>query len=214
MKSLRFTASFAFALCLLLPLGTAACRHREEPPANTEPAMSEPAMSEPAPTGTESMAGTDHSVEATLQSNQPGVGGTVRFTAEPGGAGVRVVADVHGVKAGQHGFHVHETGDCSAKDYKSAGGHYNPTGAVHACPPTDPHHAGDFGNITVGPDGNGHMEMTVTGLSLEGANSVVGRAVILHAGTDDCKSQPAGNSGDRIACGVVQAAGGMGTEGH
>jgi superoxide dismutase, Cu-Zn family len=193
------------ALCLLtaVALSASACRKNyDQTAASTEPAMSEPAMTEAAPPAPTEPAMAGHTAEATLASSQPGVGGTVRFTEEPGG-GVRVVADVTGAKAGKHGFHIHETGDCSAPDYKSAGGHFNPTGAVHACAPTDPRHAGDFGNIEVGPNGTGHMEMVAPNLTFEGANSLVGKAVILHGGEDDCKTQPSGNSGDRIACGVI-----------
>ncbi len=192
------------AFCLLIAvaaLSAAGCKHEET---TTTTASTEPAMTEAAPPAmTEPMGG--RTAEATLASNQPGVGGTVRFTEEPGGGGVRVVADVTGAKAGKHGFHIHETGDCSAPDYKSAGGHFNPSGAVHACAPTDPRHSGDFGNIEVGPNGAGHMEMVATNLTFDGPSSLVGKAVILHAGEDDCKTQPSGDSGDRIACGVIQS---------
>ncbi|HXO21749.1 MAG TPA: superoxide dismutase family protein [Thermoanaerobaculia bacterium] len=142
------------------------------------------------------------SAEATLHSQDAKVSGSVHFTQEA--AGVHVVADVSGVKPGQHGFHIHEKGDCTAPDYKSAGGHFNPAAAPHACDPTSPRHAGDFGNITVGADGKGHLDMTTTSLSFAGPNSVVGKAVILHEGEDDCKTQPTGNAGGRLACGVVE----------
>jgi Cu-Zn family superoxide dismutase len=209
MKWLRFpVAAFALAFALL---ALAACGKRDNQ-TNDQMAgtASEPTASEPAAMATPA-APAGQTAEANLQSSQSGIGGTVRFSEEPGGAGVRIVADVHGVPAGKHGFHLHETGDCSAPDYKTAGAHFNPGGAVHACSPTDPRHAGDFGNIEVGPDGSGRMEMVSNTLSFSGPNSLVGKAVILHAGEDDCKSQPSGDSGDRIACGVVQAgAGGAG----
>jgi superoxide dismutase, Cu-Zn family len=149
------------------------------------------------------LAATMRSAEVKLQSQDSKVSGTVHFTEEAGG--VHVVADVKGVKPGEHGFHLHEKGDCSTPDYKSAGGHFNPAKAPHACDPTDPRHAGDFGNITVDKDGNGHLDFTTKALSFEGPNSVLGKAVILHTGVDDCKTQPTGNAGDRLACGVVNA---------
>jgi len=158
------------------------------------------------------------SADVTLQSKDPGVSGTVHFTQEAGG--VHVVADLSGLKPGRHGFHLHENGVCTPPDFKSAGGHWNPGHAAHACMPTEPRHAGDMGNVTAGADGKAHLDVVLTGVSFSGPNSVVGKAVVLHAGEDDCKSQPAGNSGDRLACGVVQttavvggSATAMGTDG-
>ena len=134
--------------------------------------------------------------------------GTVTFTQNDDGT-VTVVADLHGVDgAGAHGIHVHENGECSAPDFKSAGGHFNPTGTDHACPPTTPRHAGDFGNINIGADGTGHLELTTDLVSVTpGETSVVGKSVILHGGEDDCTSQPSGAAGARLACGVISASG-------
>ena len=135
------------------------------------------------------------------------ISGTVTFSQLRGGS-VTVQAEVEGVEgAGLHGIHIHEEGDCSAADFTSAGGHFNPTDAPHACPPTTPRHAGDMGNLEIGEDGTGSMEASLANITLEqGAESyIVGKAVILHAGEDDCETQPTGDAGARLACGVIQA---------
>lgn len=132
--------------------------------------------------------------------------GVVRFFQE--GGKVRIVADVKGLAPGSlHGFHVHEFGDCSAPDATSAGGHYNPAGHPHSGPDTAVRHAGDLGNLTADAQGNAHLELTVDNLNLCGKPApVLGRSVVVHAKADDLKSQPTGDSGPRIACGVIGVA--------
>lgn len=139
---------------------------------------------------------------AVLQS-PGGVGGTIMF-AESGGT-VTVTAHLTGVAAGEHGFHIHETGDCTGPDFKSAGGHFNPTAAAHGAPTDAAHHAGDLGNITIAADGSGTLTISSSMLTLAaGTNSIVGKAVIVHEKADDFKTQPTGNAGGRIACGVIE----------
>ena len=116
---------------------------------------------------------------------------------------VQVVGDLAGLKPGMHGFHVHEKGDCG-NDGQAAGGHFNPMNAPHASPDAASHHAGDFGNVTADGAGNAHVDfMTHSVKVAPGATSVVDRAVVVHADPDDLNSQPAGNAGKRIGCGVV-----------
>ena len=131
------------------------------------------------------------------------VAGTIGFAAVEGG--VRVSGRITGLTPGSHGFHVHEKGDCSAADFTSAGGHFNPTGDPHAAPTEAKRHAGDMGNVEANKDGVAEVNYLDTKLSFAGASSVVGRGVIVHANPDDFKTQPTGNAGGRVACGVVEA---------
>jgi len=131
--------------------------------------------------------------------------GTVTFVERSG----KVIVDgrFKGLTPGLHGIHIHEKGDCSASDAMSAGGHYNPTGEAHGAPDSAKHHGGDFGNLTA--DANGDATLSVTldttrvGIGKLAANTIAGKALVIHADQDDLASQPAGNSGKRVACGVV-----------
>jgi Cu-Zn family superoxide dismutase len=106
----------------------------------------------------------------------------------------------------EHGFHVHEKGDCSAPDAMSAGPHFNPGAHPHGRPGSGAHHAGDLQNLKADGSGNVNVEVTLSGLTLApGPNSIVGRSLVVHRDPDDFASQPAGNSGPRIACGVIAA---------
>lgn len=141
---------------------------------------------------------------AVFASLDGAIRGTATFSEAEGGVEIHV--EVEGAPPGTHGFHVHDVGDCSAEDFTSAGGHFNPTGAPHAGPEDAERHAGDLGNIEIDDAGNGHLMLTSDLLTVaEGPNSVVGRAVILHADPDDLTSQPTGAAGARLACGVVEA---------
>ena len=104
----------------------------------------------------------------------------------------------------RHGLHIHELGDCRAPDASSAGGHFNPQGSEHGGPEDAIRHAGDLGNVRSDANGLAQSEITVTGISLgTGGDSIVGRSVIVHAKPDDLTSQPSGNAGPRIACGLI-----------
>jgi Cu-Zn family superoxide dismutase len=130
--------------------------------------------------------------------------GQVDFEQVEGG--VSVHAHLSGLEPGAHGFHIHQWGNCSSGDGKSAGGHYNPHGKDHAGPDSDVKHVGDLGNIVAEADGTAHYEATIKGIYLNGPNGILGRGMIVHAGTDDLTSQPTGDAGGRVACGVIGAA--------
>ena len=116
------------------------------------------------------------------------------------------MARVTGLTPGTHGFHVHEFGDCSAADFTSAGGHFNPMAQPHGAPQAAARHVGDLGNIEAGADGVATLDWTDTQLAFEGMHGIVGRAVIVHAKADDLKTQPTGDAGGRLACAVIGVA--------
>ncbi len=179
-----------------------ACAPKEEAPAPEPVPEPEPVVEEVAAEPVVAVAVLQPKAGST-------VSGRVTFTEIEGG--VSIVAEVSGAAAGLHGIHLHELGDCSAEDFTSAGGHFNPTGAPHGGPTDSERHAGDFGNIEVDADGSGYLEIESDMLSLDDSQkSAIGRAVILHEGEDDLVSQPTGAAGARSACGVVAVAGEMG----
>jgi superoxide dismutase, Cu-Zn family len=200
-----------FVMVGVVALAAAGCGPKPE---ETEPAPA--ATSEAAePSAPDHSSGQQHTppaggVGATATAQlQPadassGVTGMVTFTQELGG--VRVVADVSGLTPGNHGFHIHQNGECTPP-FTSAGDHLNPYSAEHSCPPEQVRHLGDLGSIEIGADGKGHYDQLVDKISLvDPHHQVAGKAVLVHAGADDCKTQPTGGSGDRIACGVITPA--------
>ncbi|MCP4446616.1 MAG: superoxide dismutase family protein [Myxococcales bacterium] len=134
------------------------------------------------------------------------VSGTVHFSMK--GETVGVHATISGLAPGEHGFHVHEKGDCSSPDAKSAGGHFNPHSVDHGDPKGETHHAGDLGNIAANAEGTAELTVDLPSsflsLAPDAANNIVGRAVVVHGGVDDLKSQPSGASGPRVGCGVIE----------
>ena len=142
---------------------------------------------------------------ATLQpSKGQKTAGTVDFYQV--GSKVRVVANVTGLQPGRdHGFHVHEAGDCSSGDGMSAKGHFNPQGKPHGHPQSGDRHAGDMPSLRADAGGNAKLDTELDIMSVTpGAASVVGRGLIVHADPDDYKTQPTGNAGARLACAVIQ----------
>jgi superoxide dismutase, Cu-Zn family len=149
------------------------------------------------PSGTEPLA------TAALQPKSgTKVTGTVDIGRSSKGLLVRVY--VKDIAPGPHGIHIHEKGDCSSPDGESAGGHFNPTGDKHGGTTSRSRHVGDFGNIVVDKSGGGEFEIKVPAPAKPFAwEQLVGKAIVIHGGKDDLSTQPSGNSGDRIACGVL-----------
>lgn len=146
-------------------------------------------------------------VEATIEARSKSkLAGTATFTPVEGG--VKVLVNVTGAKPGKLATHIHEKGDCSAPDAKSAGEHFNPEKKPHGMPDSAAHHIGDLGNMEVKADGTGTLEITAKGASLKEGdpNSFLGRALIVHEKVDD-GGQPSGNAGGRIGCAVIGTAG-------
>lgn len=122
--------------------------------------------------------------------------------------GVRVFAQASDIEAGTHAFHIHETGECEPPDFESAGGHFNPTDAEHGWDNANGPHAGDFPNVHVEDDGVLAVEYFNDKVTLDDGDAGVfdddGSAIVIHADADDYQTDPAGDAGSRIACGVIE----------
>ena len=129
------------------------------------------------------------------------VKGIVRFMQMEDG--IQITGEITGLTPGEHAFHVHEFGDCSSEDGMTAGAHFNPEGKHHGGPDAEQRHVGDLGNIKADENGRVTLHMKDKLIQLHGHHSIIGRSLIVHAQPDDLKSDPAGNAGARIACGVI-----------
>lgn len=157
-------------------------------------------------TGCASMSGSGPIAVANMEPTQGNQAqGTVSFVKH--GDRLLVDARLTGLPPGLHGFHIHEKGDCSAPDGMSAGGHFNPTGHAHGGPLQAVRHGGDLGNIRADANGVAELQLSIStsevNVSKFGASSIVGKGLIVHADPDDFKTQPTGNAGKRLACGVI-----------
>lgn len=191
-----------FLTALAIACAAAACSQPAEPPPPPAPVQPPPPPAPPAPPAPPPAA-TASAALAPTEGNA--AAGTLMLTAEADG--VRITGSLAGVApGGTHGFHVHETGDCSAPDASSAGPHFNPGNHPHGHPGQGEHHAGDMPNLVADDAGALAVDVMVPGVTLgDGAETdVLGRALVLHAKADDYATQPSGDSGARIACGVIR----------
>lgn len=181
---------------LILPLvfAAAACgSNRQEPAPQAEASDTLPMDAAPSAAPTRAVA--------TLRTADGKNVGTV--TLLPAGEGMRLAVQVKGMPAGEHGIHIHAVGECEAPKFESAGGHWNPAGKQHGLKNPDGAHAGDMANLTVAEDGSGIVNTTLTGGSVADLLDADGAALVVHAKPDDQQTDPSGDSGDRIACGVL-----------
>jgi Cu-Zn family superoxide dismutase len=129
-----------------------------------------------------------------------------RATATDVAGGLRFTLDVKGLPPGTHGAHIHTVGRCDAPDFTTAGGHWNPTAMKHGSMNPQGPHEGDLPNLMIGTDGRGTLGATIPGATMAGLLDADGAAIVVHAGPDDLMTDPSGNSGGRIACGVFAPA--------
>lgn len=194
-------AAFAFAACASTPEG-----HDCGADCGTDCAMkhgaAKPAEGAPVVAAAAPVAAPLRAVAKIEARSGSAVAGTATFT-ELGGGKVDVVVELSGLTPGPHGLHLHEKGDCSAADGTSAGGHWNPHGKAHGGPAAAEKHAGDFGNLEAGADGKGRLQLTWTDFALTGEHGAIGRGIIVHDKADDLTTQPTGNAGARVGCGVL-----------
>jgi Cu-Zn family superoxide dismutase len=175
-----------------------------DPPTSTEQVQEEDILPEEY-----TRAGGNTPARMAIVSLQPTEGNTTSgmvafIQANADDAQVRVVGRLVDIPQGVHGFHIHENGNCSASDATTAGEHFNPTNAIHGDREGPERHAGDLGNLTASAEQVALLDFYDDQLSFSGVNSFVGKAFIVHAMPDDLVTQPSGNSGDRIACGVIE----------
>jgi Cu-Zn family superoxide dismutase len=149
--------------------------------------------------------GQDHHAATTTLESRSGssITGSMKFSEHRGV--VRLRGTVRGLEIySEHGFHIHEKGDCSAADASSAGGHFNPGGTAHGAANAAIHHAGDLPSLRADAHGVASIDTVVSGVTLgEGPTSIKGRSLVVHGKADDYTTQPTGNAGPRVACGVI-----------
>jgi Cu-Zn family superoxide dismutase len=186
------------SLCSLAAVGLilAGCQKKSEPDAN-------------APVAATGQAPVNKAAVGRAEVILAGVGsapvaGHMTLTALADGAGVQFTGELTGLTPGAHGIHVHEVGSCDSPDGMSAGGHFNPSAAPHGQLDAADSHVGDLGNVVADAAGTAKLHLIKAAARLTGPATLVGRSIIVHQDADDLKSQPAGKSGARVACGVIR----------
>jgi Cu-Zn family superoxide dismutase len=199
------------ATLALIPLATlVACGRTEAPPSSAPSTPDTSATNAPAvpANATPSAAAQAMLTGAPTKPGTPttatALGGTLQLAAAANG--VQITGQVTGLAPNsEHGFHIHQTGDCSDPAFKSAGEHFNPDGAMHGAPDSATHHLGDLPMLKSDDKGVANVDAVIANATLAdgGMHDILGKALVVHAKADDYKTQPSGNSGDRIACGVI-----------
>lgn len=198
------------SLFLASALALSACKQGAAPAATPADTASDTPVAAPAADPAAPPAMDAAVAMADLQPTKDStVKGSIRFTVVDGR--LHASGDISGLKPGsEHGFHIHEKGDCSAPDGTSAGGHFNPGDAQHGSIDAAAHHGGDMPNIVADAQGNAHVDGPVSSNVNAGKGDgfdIIGRGLIVHADPDDYHSQPTGNAGARLACAVIAKAG-------
>jgi Cu-Zn family superoxide dismutase len=197
-----------FALFLLPLVGLSGCDTGRDTTTETTESADRPAtISDPnrgRPAATPGEGGSErHAVAEIRPTSGNEARGSVRLSG--GNGTVRIAGTITGLEPGAHGLHIHEFGDCSAPDASSAGEHFNPHDDPHGSPRDleNAHHVGDLGNVTANERGEAEIDTEDNEMQLSGPESVIGKAMVVHADRDDFESQPSGNSGARVGCGEI-----------
>lgn len=194
------------ALSVLVPVAICAGYALQASVAGEAPARGGPATATP-PAANAPVAPRSSATASLTSAPGHSVKGTLTLSNE--GTAVAIRGEITGLEPGkEHGFHVHENGQCNAPDFQSAGEHFNPTKDPHGGPKSDAKHLGDIPNLKADKDGRATIDVSLKGATLVdkdgGPNEILGKALVVHAMPDDYKTQPSGGSGARIACGVIR----------
>lgn len=209
MKATALALLVPFAVCSALGQSGAQSAMAAAPPAGAEtraPAPGNAGANRPATASAPEAPRT--SAQASLTA-APGSSVKGDLTLASQGTAVTIRGEITGLSPGkEHGFHIHENGQCTAPDFKSAGEHFNPTRDPHGDPDARSKHLGDMPNAKADDNGRATIDVSLAGATLEdkdgGPNQILGKAIVVHALPDDYKTQPSGGSGDRIACAVIR----------